>query len=80
MVAACARRDSAGVLAASHKLGFLTGDESTVMLNAHCEAAFVVGMPFAAPGLYDFSKNSIMTRRVGEARLPLPSRQILSTG
>jgi aarF domain-containing kinase len=66
MVAACARRNGDGVLDASRALGFLTGDESAVMLSAHTEAAFVVGMPFAAPGRYDFSQNSIMTRRVGE--------------
>jgi aarF domain-containing kinase len=66
MVAACATRDGEGVLAASRELGFLTGDESAVMLKAHTEAAFVVGMPFAAKGAYDFGKNSGMTRRVGE--------------
>ena len=66
MVACCARRDGPGVLAASRALGFLTGDESAVMLAAHTEAAFVVGMPFAQPGAYDFSRNSEMTRRVGE--------------
>ena len=66
MVAACARRDAPSVLVSSRKLGFLTGDESRLMLGAHCEAAFVVGAPFAAPGLYDFAKNSLMTRRVGE--------------
>ena len=66
MVAACARKDREGVLSSSTALGFLTGDESTVMLDAHCEAAFVVGLPFATPGRYDFSKNSGMTRRVGE--------------
>lgn len=36
------------------------------MLDAHCEAAFVVGMPFAEPGNYDFSENKLMTKRVGE--------------
>lgn len=66
MVAACAKRDREGVLTTSRALGFLTGDESAVMLDAHCEAAFVVGLPFATPGAYDFSQNSGMTRRVGE--------------
>lgn len=49
MVKACAERDRAGVVAASTRLGFLTGDESAVMLDAHTEAGFVVGLPFAAP-------------------------------
>lgn len=44
----------------------LQGDESKVLLDAHCEAAFVVGMPFAEKGTYDFSKNAMMTSRVGE--------------
>ena len=67
MVAACARRDGPAVLSASRNLGFLTGDESEVMLTAHCEAAFVVGRPFAsAHEPYDFGANSDMTRRVGE--------------
>jgi hypothetical protein len=30
------------------------GDESAVMMDAHTEAGFVVGLPFATAGLYDF--------------------------
>jgi len=48
MVRACADRDRAGVLAHSTSLGFLTGDEAPAMLDAHVEAGFVVGEPFAA--------------------------------
>jgi len=66
MVAACARRDGPAILEASTLLGFLTGDESEVMRQAHCEAAYVVGRPFASPGRYDFGANRDMTRRVGE--------------
>ncbi len=44
----------------------LPGDESKVMLDAHTEAGFVVGMPFAAPGVYDFGRHSGMTARVSE--------------
>jgi aarF domain-containing kinase len=42
------------------------GDESAVMLEAHTEAGFVVGLPFATPGLYDFGAHSGMTPRVAE--------------
>jgi aarF domain-containing kinase len=78
MVAACAERDRSEVLARSTRLGFLTGDESEVMLDAHTEAGFVVGVPFAAPAgfspnadprdcpPYDFGAHAGMTARVGE--------------
>jgi aarF domain-containing kinase len=36
------------------------------MLDAHTEAGFVVGLPFATPGVYDFGAHSGMTPRVAE--------------
>ncbi|GBF99518.1 aarF domain-containing kinase [Raphidocelis subcapitata] len=74
MVRSCAERDRDGVIRYSTRLGFLTGDESAVMLDAHSEAGFVVGLPFApAPGPpaggfapYDFGSHAGMTARVGE--------------
>ncbi|KXZ56495.1 hypothetical protein GPECTOR_1g443 [Gonium pectorale] len=66
MVAACAERDRQGVIDMSVKLGFLTGDESEVMMDAHTQAGFVVGVPFAAPGTYDFGSHGGMTARVSE--------------
>lgn len=36
------------------------------MMDAHTEAGFMVGEPFAQPGAYDFSANTMLTRRVGE--------------
>eukprot|EP00955_Chlamydomonas_euryale_P060526 357744-Chlamydomonas_euryale.AAC.10 len=33
------------------------------MLDAHCQAGFIVGIPFAADGLYDFGKHGNMTGR-----------------
>lgn len=36
------------------------------MLNAHSEAGFVVGRPFAEPGLYDFGGHSGLTAQVSE--------------
>ncbi|VAI55139.1 unnamed protein product [Triticum turgidum subsp. durum] len=59
MVVACANRDRAGVLEMSRRLGFLTGEEPEVMLDAHVEAAFIVGVPFATPGGHDFRANNI---------------------
>eukprot|EP00879_Flechtneria_rotunda_P006145 GHRR01006461.1.p1 GENE.GHRR01006461.1~~GHRR01006461.1.p1 ORF type:complete len:813 (+),score=305.37 GHRR01006461.1:22-2460(+) len=66
MVHACAERDRQTMLDMSVQLGFLTGDESAVMLDAHTEAGFVVGLPFATEGLYDFGAHSGMTPRVAE--------------
>ncbi|KAK1408909.1 hypothetical protein QVD17_41061 [Tagetes erecta] len=59
MVVACANSDREGVLKMSQRLGFLTGKESEIMLESHVQAAFVVGLPFARPGDYDFRANNI---------------------
>lgn len=64
MVRACAERDAPEVVRRSAALGFLTGDESRVMLDAHVEAGQLVGMPFGTPGLYDFGSHNGLTRRV----------------
>ena len=42
------------------------GDESKVMLDAHVEAGFAVGVPFGSPGIYDFGQHGPLTRRVTE--------------
>jgi aarF domain-containing kinase len=63
MVHACAERDREGVIQSSIRMGFLTGDESKEMLNAHVEAAFIVGEPFHERGVYDFV-NTDMAGRV----------------
>ncbi|CAL5208762.1 unnamed protein product [Lathyrus oleraceus] len=59
MVVACANGDSDGVIEMSKRLGFLTGMESDVMLDAHVQAGFIVGLPFSKPGLYDFRSTNI---------------------
>lgn len=43
----------------SRRLGFLTGEESDVMMEAHVQAGFIVGMPFAKGGGYDFRSSNI---------------------
>ncbi|GFY98613.1 ABC transporter 1 [Actinidia rufa] len=43
----------------SRRLGFLTGMESDIMLEAHVQAAFVVGLPFSKPVRYDFRSTNI---------------------
>lgn len=64
MVVACADRDREALIESSIKLGFLTGDESKRMIDAHVEAGFEVGRPFASLTPFDFSKNADMTKRV----------------
>ncbi|CAN8248126.1 unnamed protein product [Cochlearia groenlandica] len=59
MVKACADKDREGVIEMSRRLGFLTGDEPDVMLDAHVQAGFIVGLPFAATGGYAFRTNNI---------------------
>lgn len=36
------------------------------MLDAHCEAGFIVGTPFSREGPYDFSQHAKLTARVTE--------------
>ncbi|XP_078161004.1 ABC transporter 1 [Carex rostrata] len=59
MVVACANSDRDSVLEMSRRLGFITGEESEIMLDAHVQAAFIVGLPFSKPGGYDFRANNI---------------------
>ncbi|KAK9147173.1 hypothetical protein Sjap_007076 [Stephania japonica] len=59
MVIACANCDRDGVIEMSLRLGFLTGKESEIMLEAHVQAGFVVGLPFAKAGGYDFGTSNI---------------------
>ncbi|KAG9460010.1 hypothetical protein H6P81_004518 [Aristolochia fimbriata] len=59
MVLACANCDKDAVIEMSRRLGFLTGMESEVMLEAHVQAGFIVGLPFSRPGGYDFRSSNI---------------------
>ncbi|EPS70264.1 hypothetical protein M569_04492, partial [Genlisea aurea] len=63
MVLACANCDREGVVEMSTRLGFLTGEESEVMLDAHVQAGFIVGIPFSRFGGYDFGSTTV-TRSV----------------
>lgn len=65
LVWAAANDDRAGIIDSSTRLGFLTGMESSVMLDAHVEAGMVVGAPFRSDAPYDFATSDI-TREVGK--------------
>eukprot|EP00884_Botryococcus_braunii_P002081 jgi/Botrbrau1/11874/Bobra.126_2s0009.1 len=64
MVRACAERDRPEIIRRSINMGFLTGDESALMLDAHCEAGYIVGHPFSQDGDYNFAEYGTMTKKV----------------
>lgn len=65
LVWAAANKDREGIRELSVKLGFLTGYESKVMLDAHIESGLVVGEPFTSHEPFDF-RGSGITSRVGK--------------
>jgi aarF domain-containing kinase len=56
VIQASARQDRDAILEWSTKLGFLTGDETVAMRDAHVEAVLALGLPFTTAGPYDFGK------------------------
>ncbi|KAK4797398.1 hypothetical protein SAY86_029724 [Trapa natans] len=59
MVVACANKDRDASIELSKNLGFLTGMESDIMLDAHVQAGFMVGLPFVKPGGFNFGTTNI---------------------
>ena len=54
-----ANNDPELILKATTRLGFLSGDEASVMVDAHIESIIIVGEPFAGPGKFDFGNQAI---------------------
>ena len=52
-------------MAKSIEMGFLDGNESPIMLEAHKGAGLVLGEPFRTEGKYDFGSSNI-TSRIGQ--------------
>jgi len=65
LVWAAANRDEHTVVEQSKRLGFLTGDESPEMIQAHVDAGMVVGEPFLKDGPFNFD-DSNMTKRISQ--------------
>ncbi len=65
LVWAAANADAKHVMEMSRELGFLTGDESLGMLEAHEKASLVVGEPFLTEEPFDFHSSGI-TRRLAK--------------
>ncbi|KAJ9187966.1 hypothetical protein P3X46_003373 [Hevea brasiliensis] len=59
MVIACANSERDAVIEMSRRLGFLTGMESEIMLDAHVQAGLIVGLPFSKPSGFDFRSTNI---------------------
>ncbi|KAF2324978.1 hypothetical protein GH714_022052 [Hevea brasiliensis] len=59
MVVACANSERDAVIEMSRRLGFLTGMESEIMLDAHVQAGLIVGLPFSKPSGFDFRSTNI---------------------
>ena len=65
IVWAAANQDRATVLAVSKELKFLTGDETPEMVEAHVDAALVVGEAFRSHEKFDFG-TARLTQRIGQ--------------
>ncbi|KAJ4407412.1 hypothetical protein N0V91_003996 [Didymella pomorum] len=61
---AASKEDRAAIRDLSLELGYLTGDESTAMLNAHTDSVLTLAEPFKASGpeIYDFRDQTITDR------------------
>ncbi|QSL65314.1 hypothetical protein MERGE_002624 [Pneumocystis wakefieldiae] len=75
---AAAERNKDACYNISLKLGYLTGEESQAMLNAHIDSILTLAEPFCynAPDIYDFSKQTI-TERIRKT-IPLMIQQRLT--
>jgi aarF domain-containing kinase len=66
IVWANANQDRDTLLDESVQLGFLTGMENDIMMEAHVQSGFVVGEPFQKNEPFDF-KTSDLTARLGQS-------------
>ena len=65
IVIANANRDEKALINESIRMGFLTGEENDVMMEAHKLSGFCLGEPFQSYEPYDF-KSSKVTSRISE--------------
>uniref|UniRef100_F1KZ88 Ubiquinone biosynthesis protein coq-8 n=1 Tax=Ascaris suum TaxID=6253 RepID=F1KZ88_ASCSU len=76
--------DREKLLKYSREIGFLTGYESKIMEDAHCDSILILGETLASSGPYDFSKQNV-TKRIHkllpvmlEHRLKSPPEEVYS--
>ena len=82
LVWAAATRNREGFLSASENLGFLNGDESAEMVEAHVQAGWLSAEPFAEHAPYKFSE-ARLAERIGvhaavfaKQRISPPPREV----
>ena len=59
---AAATGDSQTLLDQSLKMGFLTGEENDIMIDAHIKSGLTVGEPFRTNEAFDFKASNISVR------------------
>lgn len=64
LLAAASRSDREAIVDLSQKLGYLTGHESKIMVDAHVKSILTLAEPFleSAPEVYDFQDQTITER------------------
>lgn len=62
LVWAASKSDRGAILDYSIKLGFLTGDESQAMKNAHIQSGLEIGRPFQQEGPFDFRGSRMVSQ------------------
>lgn len=62
LVWGAANNDSDKVLSVSRDIGFLNGNETSDMMNAHIKAGLVLGEPFLTSKPFDFASSHLTTR------------------
>mmetsp|Transcript_7753 Transcript_7753/g.29044 ORF Transcript_7753/g.29044 Transcript_7753/m.29044 type:complete len:324 (-) Transcript_7753:52-1023(-) len=79
LVYGAATKNTDLILESSREMGFLTGEETAIMNNAHLHSAHIIGAPFQPQligSLYDFEKQD-MTRKIQD-ELPVMLRHRLT--
>ena len=74
IVKSSADQDTETLMDVSHQMGFLTGEENDIMLEAHKMSGFTVGEPFATDEAYDFGRSGISARLSGHSSAFLQHR------
>ena len=84
LVWAASNRDRQGVIKSSILLGFLTGEESEQMLEAHVDAGLELGRPFQNDRPFDFASSMVSAKikkhgsTFATERLTPPPREVYS--
>ena len=62
VILAAANGENDRIVDYSRRLGFLTGQESARMTQAHVDSVLALGLPFATSGPYDFGHQAVTSR------------------